>query len=72
MAYAKAKKLDIDAIPLIDVAPIFEGPAGERHVVRMKIPDDGICIVKDGLDAFADQTGNRRFGQAGKCGTLQT
>lgn len=23
--------------------------AGERHVVRMKIPDDGICIVKDEL-----------------------
>jgi glutamyl-tRNA synthetase len=23
--------------------------AGERHVVRMKIPDDGICVVKDEL-----------------------
>ena len=34
MAYSAAKKLDIDAIPLIDVAPMFEGPAGERHVGR--------------------------------------
>lgn len=34
MVHATAKNMDIGAIPVIDVAPIFEGPAGEREVGR--------------------------------------
>jgi isopenicillin N synthase-like dioxygenase len=34
MAYRRAREIDIDDIPVIDVAPIFEGPGGERAVGR--------------------------------------
>ena len=34
MAYAKAKQIAVDAIPVIDIAPLFAGAEGERIVGR--------------------------------------
>ena len=34
MAYATAKEVALDAIPVIDIAPLFDGVEGERHVGR--------------------------------------
>jgi len=34
MAYATAKNIAIDSIPVIDVAPLFEGPGGEQRIGR--------------------------------------
>jgi isopenicillin N synthase-like dioxygenase len=34
VAYAKAKLIDVDAIPVINVAPLFDGAEGERMVGR--------------------------------------
>lgn len=34
MAHADAKEIDIDAIPVIDIGPLYDGPEGERAVGR--------------------------------------
>ncbi len=65
MAYADVTEIDIDAIPIVDVAPLFDGPAGEAAVggqlleIVQKI---GFFYIDN--HGISDQLIARVFGQA--------